>query len=341
MGEYLYMTAFRLPDDSKTVEIAGQRPIYTVTFSHNGRLVVSGGAEGMIRRWRVDDGQEVVHAIRAEGAEIFAVDLSADNRWLVCGLRRSGVGDRKAAVQVWDAETHKKVLDIHGHKDTVFSVGISPDSTKFAAGSADKHAFIWSMTTGEKLVGPLGHDGVVVAVRFSPTGDRIATATAKNPDDQSIRIYDSKNGEQLLDIPFGIFRHISSSLSWSADGHQLLAASYSEAKRFDTSSGILLRRWSVPGGGSCASIALSHNQKFIAVAAYRSLSFWDALTHKLIGPVIEHTSAVWSIALSPDDYCIATGEQSGKVTLRSLRDVLPDSYFTLDVSDHTSQSRRL
>ena len=286
----------------------------------------------MLRRWRVDDGYEVGPAIRAEGARIFAADISADRKWLVCGVRRLELSDGRAEVRVWDTETHKKVLDINGHTDTVFSVNISPDSRKFATGSADKLAFIWSMATGKRLVGPLRHNGVVVAVRFSPNGDRIATVTAKNPDTKSIRVYNSENGQQLLDIPFLVNTHVSSSLAWSGDGRQLFAASYSEVKRFDTSSGSLLGTWSIPGGGSSASIILSHNQKFAAVIAYQSLSFWDTSTDKQIGTVIEHASPVWSIALSSNDYCVATGEENGKIIFRGLRHILPGSYIFVNVS---------
>lgn len=88
-------------------------------------------------------------------------------KWLVCGVRRRNSTDGTAHVQVWDAQTHEKALDIRGHTNTVFLVDISPDSTKLTAGLADKHVFIWSLMTGERLVGPLQHDNWAVAVRFS------------------------------------------------------------------------------------------------------------------------------------------------------------------------------
>ena len=141
-------------------------------------------------------------------------------------------------MRVWDAKTHEKVLNITGHTNTVYSVDVSPDSTKFATGSADKHVFVWNIITGDKLVGPLKHKGYVVAVSFSPNGDRIATATAENPDAKSIRIYDSENGQLLLNIPSTFGRCTSPCLAWSADGRQLFAASrYKQVKRFNTSSG--------------------------------------------------------------------------------------------------------
>lgn len=99
---------------------------------------------------------------------------------------------------------------------------------------------------------------------------------------------------------------------------------------FDTSLGVL-STWSVPGG-TPDSIALACSQKFLVVSTHGSLSFWDASTHLQLGTVIKHTSIILGIALSPNDDCIATGEENGKITLRCLHDLLPVSYFTVDVS---------
>ena len=323
------------------VEINGsERRILSVLFTDDGKQVLSCGDEGVIRRWRVDDGQEVGEPIRVQKAKVYAAAVSPDGKWLVCGLKRLSLNDGKTEVRVWDAQTHAKVLDIHGHIDSVFAVDVSPDSTKLATGSADKTVFIWNITTGGRLVGPLKHDGQgVVAVQFSPNGDRIATATAaKNSEDEktakSIRIYDSENGRQLVlfDIPFMV-ACMMTSLAWTSDGRQLFAASYGRVKHFDTSSGSLLKQWSVPGGGWCGSVVLSRNQKFAVVVASESLSFWDISTYQQIGTVIKQTSMIWRIALSPNDDQIATGEKNGKVTLRNLRDILPVSYLTVNVSD--------
>ena len=318
---------------------SGQRAVKSVLFTNDGKQVLSGDEEGMLRQWRVDDGQEAGKPFRAKG-EIYAAVLSPDGKWLACGLRPSQrLTFRHVYARIWDARTHEKLLDIKDHTDTVFSVDISPNSTKLATGSADKTVFIWDIATGERLVGPLKHENCVVTVRFSPNGDRIATATAaENSKDEKtakwIRIYGSDNGQQLVlfDIPFMVAR-MATSLAWTLDGRQLFAATYSQVKQFDTSSGSLLKKWFVPGGGRLGSIVLSRNQKFVVVVAYESLSFWDTSTYQQIGTIIEHTSGVWWIALSPNDDQIATGEEDGIVTLWNLRDILPVSYLTVNVSD--------
>jgi len=325
-------TARKPPGGSRIIEINTQHPIHTVFFAEDGKQAFSGGAEGMLRRWRADDGHEVGEPVRAQGAEIHAAALSPDRKWLLCGLKIVNQSGGKANVRVWDAQTHEKVRDIDDHVLAVLSVDISRDSTKFATAAAGGAVFIWSMTTGKRLAGPLIHDGRVVAVRFSPNGDRVATATAENPDAKSIRIYNSDNGQELLEIPFSVKQMISSSLAWSGDGRQLFAVSYGGVKCFDTSSGILLGKWSTHNGGHPACIALARSQKFIVVSTNNSLSFWDASTHKQIGNVINHGSTIRSAALSPDDDRIVTGEENGKVTIRSLRDILPFSYLTVNVS---------
>ena len=271
------MTARRLPDrpTQRTIEIkSSQRAVTSVLFTNDGKQVLSGGDEGVIRRWRVDDGQEVGEPIRVKWADIYAVALSPDGKWLVAGLRPLKWVDGDVYARIWNARTHAKVLDIKGHANSVFAVDISPDSTKLATGSSDGTACIWNITTGERLVGPLQHDDVIVAVRFSPNGDRLATAIAtENEKDEktakSIHIYDSENGQRLVlfGIPFMV-PHLMTSLAWTLDGRQLFAASYSRVQQFDTFSGILLKQWSVPGGGRVASVVLSRNQKFAVIAAY-------------------------------------------------------------------------
>ncbi|KAF8554959.1 hypothetical protein OG21DRAFT_967167 [Imleria badia] len=301
----------------RKIEISAPCAVYAASFSADGKQILSGGTEGVIRRWQVDDGHEVGEPIGIEGREIWAISLSPDRRSLVIGL--SG----HPFVRVLDAQSYQKVLDIAaGHTDTIVSVNISPDSTKFAAGGDDCVVFIWSMTTGERLLGPLQHDAKVVAVLFSPNGDRIATACT------SIRIFNSDNGQQLLEIPCSFYSDIASPLAWSVDGRQLFAASYLEVRRFNTSSGSLLGKWHVSGGTGTTSILLSRNQRFAAVVAQCLISFWDTSTHQQIGTIIARTSDLWAVELSHIDDCIATGEENGKVSLRNLREIIPGSYFT-------------
>ena len=93
--------------------------------------------------------------------------------------------------------------------------------------------------------------------------DHLVTATmTENKKDErsakSIRIYDSENGQRLVPfvIPFMVAR-MAVSLAWTLDSHQLFAATYSQVKQFDMSSGSLLKEWLIPGGLWLGSVVLS------------------------------------------------------------------------------------
>ena len=323
------MTARRFLDAPKTIEIDARHAIKTLVFVEGTKQVLSGGSEGKLRRWRVSDGGEVGEPIQSGGEEIWATALSPDGKWLVCGLKPVSGNDGKASVEVWNAQTHKKVFDIQDRNTIVVSVGISTDSTTFATGSDDT-AFIWSMTTGEQLVGPLEHDGSVVAVQFSPNGDRRVATAAVSWGTSSVRIYNSDNGQLLFDLP-EVFKYDSSVyLAWSVDARQLFVAFNGELERFDASSGSSLSQWATPSG-SPIRIAVARSQKFIVVSTCLSVSFWDTSTHEQIGTTLEHTSPILSTVLSSNDDHVAVGKQNGKVTLRYLRDILPGAYLTVNV----------
>ena len=82
-----------------------------------------------------------------------------------------------------------------------------------------------------------------------------------------------------------------------------------------------------------ASIALPiGNGKFISTFADTLISFWDTSNFTQIGPAIEDTERARSIAISLDGSYLATGGRNGKVTVRSLSGVLPESYGPFNVS---------
>ena len=103
-------------------------------------------------------------------------------------------------VFIWDAEKYKTVWK---HKDynNISAVDFSLDSTKLVSGSLNRTATIWDIATGEKIR-TLQHNHWVIAAKFSSDGDRIATTTL----DGSIQVWNSKDGQLLVDIPGSLNR---------------------------------------------------------------------------------------------------------------------------------------
>ena len=238
---------------------------------------------------------------------------------------------------VWDAKTQEKAIEVEG-PTYVGAVDISPDSTRFATGTGmhDKKASIWDILTGERLIGPLPHDGSVKGVKFSLNGEHIATVC---PATNSIHVFSSHNGDQLIKINNGVSDDWSpiTPLAWSSNGQQIFVASSSnKIKSFDVSTGSQLVESQVHDSEDrdAVSIALASNEKFLVTFARHStgITFWDTSTLTQIGPVIEDSQDIRSIALSPDCSYLATGGFNGNITIRNLSNVLPDSYGPFLVS---------
>ena len=250
---------------------------------------------------------------------LVAISVSRDDKWIANGTA--------SGASVWDAELREKVIDVKG-TSWVYAVDVSPDSTRFATGS-DKDASIWNISSGERLVGPLEHDSNVRGIRFSPNGDQLATTC----DDGSVRIFDSRTGDsdkRLITIEKA---PTITPLVWSNDGQQIFATSKdNKIQCFDVSTWSQRAESQILKYGNVESIALATNGKFIAAYAGRTIFFLDASSLARIGPVIEGTTEIYSIAISPDGQYLATGGLDGRVIIRNLASILPDLYGPFRVS---------
>ena len=302
--------------------------VYTVAFQPDGKHLLGGGSGDETRRWRLSDGQEVGKQI---GVRVYALSVSRDHNWIV--------GGTKKGASVWDGQMHEEVIEVES-PNTVEAVDVSPDSARFATVTDRKDASIWRITSGERLVGPLEHDDYVTGIRFSPNGEHIATACLGN----SIRIFNSHNGVNLVTIKTDIPSWgPATPLAWSSDGQQIFAASHNNKIRsFNTSTGSQLAESQIlhNGENDVHSIALAPNNKFIATFARHSISFLDSSTLTRIGTVIENLDGehTRSIAMSADSSHLATGGYEGRIAIRDLSKILPDSYGPFHVSCNLSMS---
>ncbi|KAG9309263.1 kinase-like domain-containing protein [Chiua virens] len=306
----------------QTTAINVSKDVCSVAFLADGRHIVGGGYGGKVRVWEAGNGQEVVGTPMHAGSTVLNIAVSSDGKWVVAG---TGSGQ----VIVWDAERHEKVNEFKAHQNWVRAVDVSPDVTKIASGSDDKTASVWTLPSGKRLLGPFEHNYFLAAVKFSPDGELFATATWWN---ESIRIYSSHDGRLLADVPMRVNSYENQSLAWSFTSTLLFALSFDgDIKCLDLSSGSIHAQRPIYTGSNSdiKCMIVARNGKFIVTSADSSVIFWDTTTHARVGPVVEHTETIHSIAISPN-YALATG--GGKmITIRSLRDILP-KYYVDDIS---------
>ncbi|KAG8792415.1 hypothetical protein FRC12_006188 [Ceratobasidium sp. 428] len=296
------------------------REVNTVTFSPDGRSVVSGSHDGTVGIWDAETGEPVQEPLKGHTGAVMAVAVSSNGRWIVSG-------SVDTTVRVWDAATGNATLELLGHSSWVLSVGFSPDCRFIVSGSYDKTLRIWDAETGRDALEPLtGHSYGPVSVVFSPDGHRIASGSY----DGSVHIWDSKTGKGTETIYLGLV----TSIAFSLDGHQVVfgsdkgTLSVFDAKTGDKRLGPLQghRR-------SVNSVAFSPDGCWIASACSgHMIRIWDAQTgQSVLDPLQGHTSYVRSVAFSPNGRRIVSG--SWDLSIR-IWDVDPHTPSNIAILKH-------
>ena len=185
------------PQKTAAVVMEGcNNPSVRAVFGPDGRVVVSGGGDGVGRVNDPNSGQLLATLVGHEQA-ITALNFSHDGTRLV-----TASGDRTA--RVWNpaswyskraAETSPpswtSQVTLVGHRARLTSAEFSPDGGLVLTGSHDRDVRVWDAETGECLVTHVGNSGAVNVARFLSRGFLLATAGS----DGSARVWATGNVE--------------------------------------------------------------------------------------------------------------------------------------------------
>ena len=182
-----------------------------VSYSPDGRRIVSGSSDKTVRVWDAESGAELA-VLRGHEECVRSVTYSSDGRRIV-----SGSDDN--TVRVWDADNGAELAVLSGHEDDVNSVSCSPDGRQIASGSDDSTVRVWDTEDGTELAVLRGHRMPVYSVSYSPDGRQIASGSM----DKTVRVWDAESGAELA-VLSGHKNDITS-VSYSPDGQQIASGS--------------------------------------------------------------------------------------------------------------------
>jgi hypothetical protein len=111
-------------------------PVVAVTFSLEGKRVLTGSWDNTARLWDAATGAAVA-TLEGHRAPVCAVAFSPDGKRVL-----TGSADKTA--RLWDAATGAAVATLQGHTNYVVAAAFSPDGKRVLAGSRDKTAKLWS-----------------------------------------------------------------------------------------------------------------------------------------------------------------------------------------------------
>ena len=193
--------------------------VYSHVLSPDGRTLVSGTTDGTIELWNVATKENITTFKGHEGLTLPALAISPDGNFLAVNVVDAwgGFWVTDGSLHLWDLTTQRTITTLKESKG-FSSMAFSPDSTLFAAGTANAEIKLWDMTT-RKYIGDLsGGRDEVYSLTFSPDGTLLASASGGS----EIKLWDVKTRMNITTLS----GHLSTipGLAFSPDGTLLASA---------------------------------------------------------------------------------------------------------------------
>ncbi|KAG6834924.1 hypothetical protein H0H93_006337 [Arthromyces matolae] len=119
-----------------------QKEVYTLNFSADGRILVSGSSDNTVRIWDTDTGSSKVISIddpESLKKGVTSISISPNAQYVA-------VATLGTSVSIWDVDTTKFVQRFRGHEDSVYSLAFTPDGRGLISASLDKTLKYWDLT---------------------------------------------------------------------------------------------------------------------------------------------------------------------------------------------------
>jgi WD40 repeat protein len=306
--------------DAQTGELVASLPsipagVASLTFSHDGRHLVSGTRRGEGLVWDVSSFGRTV--LRRTGQHISGSALSPDGSRMIITYGRT--------IEVLDTVSGRTTLNWQVEADPTEAqraLAISTDGQRLASGWGDRVLRIWELSNGREVAALSGHTGRITSLAWSPDGQRVISGSV----DSTARIWDVESRRAVAELtmqdpvravgysPDGRWIAIGSGggLTYQGDPLQLRDARTAE----------LVAALPQPPG-PIASVAFSPDSARLAASTALRASVWDVASRNRIASLGRSGAA---ITFSPDgERILATGGPAVSVwdarTLSSLVDL--------------------
>ena len=244
--------------------------VNSVAFSPDGKMLASGGSDGMIIVWDTER-WEKLKSLQHKGS-INSVAFSPDGKMLAGGGVR---------VTIWNTNTWTKLKEFDGHSNSINSVAFSKREMLLASGSADGSIIVWDISTGNKMFILNGHNSEIFkSVDITPDGKTLVSG-GNYP---NIILWDLNNGALLKSIPS--LQGMVNSVKFNQDGDTFVAGFKDGSVAFlNIRTGF--RKTDFSHKDTVNSVAFSRDGK-MAVTADRlgKIILWDVqtITHSFANP---------------------------------------------------------
>ncbi len=285
--------------------LAGPANAESVAVSPDGKMIATGGRDGIIRLWDTASQQEIGTPMSSDASPVDAVAFSPDGTTLA-------TANTDGNVQLWNTATQQvtgPALTGAGSAQ-VNALAFSPDSAVLATGSQDGTALLWEVATGGQVGATMATGYPVSALAFGDGGNTLATAE----NDGSTELWNVATQTQTGAALTAPGSASVSALAFSPGASALATGGgngtirlwspgtfYQSAAPLDIGSQVL-----AAAAAGRASAVLSANGGILATIGSRgTVRLWNVTAQRPLGVPLPNQSAVTAFALSASGRTVA------------------------------------
>ena len=308
---------------SQTAVLSGHtKEINSLTFSSDGRSLVSGSSDTTIKLWDMQTGG-VIKTLLGHSGRILSVSISVD-----CSTIASGSGDKK--IHLWDIQTEECYCVID-QESAVMHISFSPTNPQYLISVSSNQ--IWQWDTNGHQISPT-YGGTYVA--FSPSGTQFALCQG-----QSVTIKNSDSRVTVAEFQSNTTNRATECCCFSPDGKLVAVAVDETAYIWDiTSPEPHLVKTCIGHTKPITSLAFSSPFSLISLSENdKSIRFWQigASPTKWVvtdpKPIPSTSASITSFILQAKDGIVISRDSDGVVMAWDISTGLCTASFQTPAKD--------
>ncbi len=290
--------------------------IFCLGFSPDGRWLVSGGEDHLVRVWDLQTG-ELQHLLVGHTDEVRSLAIRPTSQREHLEIATASYD---GTIRLWDGRSGTCVQVLTGHTGKVAAVAWSADGRWLASGGSDRQVKLWNPEQGTCVQSCHGHSrrirSVVVLPPNSANAANAIPVVASGSDDQTVRLWDSHTGD-CLRVLHGHASWIAA-LAVSPTGLLASGSEDQSVRLWQSQTGHCLKTIQGHSNGVW-SIACNPKHPHTLASGHqdRTVRLWQ-LDQPTAQPTLVlqgHSSWVWSVAFSSDGQWLATGSEDRTIRI--------------------------